>query len=323
MSQGFEADERDMGRRLIAACMDRWPLTPEAVLRREIKAGSIRVNDDVVSPRCVLRKGDRVDAEPAAWEGDVAAPEPEVLFADTEVMAVNKPPGCTVVRERWEATCPFQDGVFRWLRERYGPEGVTPRYRPRAVHRIDRDTSGVILIALAPESERTLFQQFRGRTILKEYLALVLGAPSEPMGELDAPIEEHPIDKTRMQIAHRGGKHSLTLYEVVERFRGHALVRCFPRTGRRHQIRLHLAHAGAPVAGDALYGGGEGLFLSAIKRGFRPKPDRPEPPLIGRMALHAAAIEFTHTSGRTVRVEAPLPNDFARVLKALRKWSQP
>ena len=178
----------------------------------------------------------------------------------------------------------------------------------------------MVIVALQPDAERTLCEQFRTRTVGKEYLAVVLGRPGEPEGEIDAPIEEHPTDKLRMRIAARGGKASRTRYEVEEQFRGQTLLRCRPSSGRRHQIRVHLAHVGMPVVGDALYGGGEGLFLSTFKRGYRAKPDREEAPLIRRSALHAAAIQFADASGKTIRVEGPVPKDFERALKALRKW---
>jgi 23S rRNA-/tRNA-specific pseudouridylate synthase len=167
--------------------------------------------------------------------------------------------------------------------------------------------------------ERTLCGQFRNHTILKEYLALVHGSPSDETFDVDLPLEEHPVDKARMQIARRGGKDSHTAFEVGERFRNVSLLRCRPRTGRRHQIRVHLAHVGMPVVGDALYGGGS-LFLSEFKRGYKAKADRPEKPIIDRVALHASSIEFEHVDGNRLRVEAPLPRDFERALKALRKW---
>lgn len=319
----FEVGERDAGRRLIGAALDQWPLTPEETLRRLIREGSVRVNGEPRSHRDALRKGDVVSVEDlnaAASEGE--ALDVEALYDDEHVVAVNKPFGCAVVRERWEKGCPFMEGVIRWLRENRGDGRIRIGFRPRPAHRLDRDTTGVTLVALSPEGERSLCEQFRERLLEKEYLALALGAPRSETWEVDAAIEEDLRDRKRMRIAgKRRGKPSLTRFEVAERFRGYTLLRCLPKSGRRHQVRLHLAQSGSPVAGDALYGGGEGLRLSSFKRGFRRKADGREAPLMGRVALHAFAITFTLVSGAVQRVEAPLPQDFERTLRALRKWA--
>jgi len=320
MSDEFAVDERDSGRRLIQALMDRRPLTPEVAMRNAIETGRIRVNDKAAEPRQILRKGDRVEVDPLAWDKDVSEPLPDVIYEDDSVLVVNKPAGLTVVRERWNLACPFLDGILRRLRETRG-EAPAERYRPRLVHRLDRDTTGAVIVALTPDAERALCEQFRNHTVRKEYLALVHGSPAEDHGEVRAPIEAHPSDKTRMQIAMRGGKPSRTLFEVGERFRGWTLVRCRAVSGRRHQVRIHMAHIGLPLVGDAPYGGAP-LFLSEFKRGYKAKPDRPEKPILDRAALHAWTLEFAHDTRDLISVEAPLPKDFERALKALRKWGR-
>lgn len=322
--QRHEINARDDGRRLLAVCMDRWPLTPEIGLRRLIESGAIRVNEEPSTTKAVVRKGQCVTAVgiPEATEAtDTRGLDVEVVHADSHLLAVNKPFGATVVRERWELTCPFMDGVLRWMREEPGAPPATPGFRPRPVHRLDRDTTGVVLVALTPEAEKVLCRQFRERALEKEYIALVAGCP-EAGGEIDEPIEEAPSDKTRMRVARKAGKPSRTLYEVEERFRGYSLLRCRPKTGRRHQLRVHLAHIGYPVIGDALYGGGEQLLLSAFKRGYKAKRGREERPLIDRCALHAAAIAFVHPAGGVMRLEAPPPKDMLRALEKLRKWGR-
>lgn len=322
--QRHQINARDDGRRLLAVCMDRWPLTPEIGLRRLIEAGGIRLDGERASAKVVVREGQCVTAVgiPEATEAkDTRGLDTEVVYADSELLAVNKPFGATVVRERWDLTCPFMDGLLRWMREDPGAPPATPGFRPRPVHRLDRDTTGVVLIALTPEAEKVLCRQFRERAVEKEYIALVAGCP-EAVGEIDEPIEAVPGDKTRMRVAKRGGKSSRTLYEVEERFRGYSLVRCRPTTGRRHQLRVHLAHIGYPVIADALYGGGEQLLLSALKRGYKAKRARAERPLIDRCALHAAAIAFAHPGGGMMRVEAPPPKDMLRALEKLRKWGR-
>lgn len=324
MGEHFHIGERDAGRRLLAACMDHWALVPEIALRRLFAGGGVLLNGRPAPTKAVLRLGDRVSAggvDEAARAKDAQGMDLEVLHFSDGLLAVNKPPGCAVVRERWELGCPFMDGVLRVLRERHG-RAPTPGFRPRPVHRLDRDTTGVVLVALAPQAERALCAQFRERTMAKEYIALLAGRLEADSGVIAEPVEPRPGDLTRMRIAPKGGKPSRTFYEVEERFRGCTLARCRPKTGRRHQLRVHMASVGHPVLGDPLYGGGEGLFLSWFKRGYKAKPGRPERPLIGRCALHAEAVEFALPDGRPIRVEAPLPKDFAQALAKLRKWGR-
>lgn len=324
-TESHQIDSRDDGRRLLAVCFDRWPLTPELVLRRMIGAGAIRMNGEAAGTKVLVRKGDHIEADGAVAAKDfpdARGLDAEIVYADHEMLAANKTFGATVVRERWDLTCPFMDGVLRWMRQNPAAPPATPGFRPRPVHRLDRDTTGVVLIALTPKAEKALCRQFRDRTIEKEYIALVAGSPPEATGEVDEPIEDNPVDKTRMRIARKNGKPSRTEFEVVERFRGYSLVRCRPKTGRRHQLRVHLAHIGYPVLGDALYGGGEGLLLSSFKRGYKAKQGREEKPIIDRCALHAAAIAFEHPSGRAMRLEAPPPRDMALALEKLRKWGR-
>ena len=324
VTRSYTVTDADAGRRALATAMDRWPLAPEARLREMFRAGEVRVNGEAVSHKEPLRKGDVLELPPGAADlRPEASVEIEVVHDDEALVAVSKPLGCTVVRERWDDDCPFMESVLAWILKNHGPERVRVGFRPRPVHRLDRDTTGLVLVALTPEAEKDLCGQFRERTLEKEYLALVAGAPTDDEGEIDAAIEEHPYDPKRMRIAaKRRGKPAVTRFEVAERFRGYTLVRCFPKTGRRHQVRLHMALAGAPILGDDLYGGGEALYLSSFKRGYRPKAVGHETPLIGRYALHAFAIRFAHPTQGEIRLEAPPPKDFAVALKALRRWGE-
>lgn len=188
------------------------------------------------------------------------------------------------------------------------------------VHRLDRETSGVILFALTAAAHRELSQMFERRDVDKTYLALVRGELTQDDGAIEAAIRENPSRPGSVQT-HPSGKPSLTTFSVVERFRGFTLVKARPRTGRLHQIRIHFSSIGHPLAVDAMYGGLTGLYLSSIKRGYRPKPGQDEKPLIDRVTLHAASISFKHPStGAIINIEAPLPKDFRSVLQHLRKW---
>jgi len=195
-------------------------------------------------------------------------------------------------------------------------------YRPRAVHRLDRDTTGAVIFAKSRETELHLSRQFRERTIKKEYLAVLHGELLDDSGSVEAPVAAHEHELERVFVDERDGKEAVTPYEVVERFRGFTLVRAMPQTGRRHQVRIHFSHIGYPIVGDRVYGGGDALLLSSFKRGYRVKRGEEEKPILSRAALHASAVTFLPVAAATpVRVEAPLPRDFQVVLKMLRKYA--
>ncbi len=305
---------------------DALPLEPEDFIRTLLKSGGVTVNGQTSPGKRILSAGDQVallglEAARAQYQPDLI--RAEVLYEDADLLALNKPPACTVVRERNRDVCPFQNGVLAHLRR--SPDAVAAahrdRYRPRAAHRLDRDTTGVILVAKTRAAELCLFRQFRERTVAKEYLAVVHGVPEKDAGEIDAAIAETPGLLERMEINPRKGRPSQTAWNILERFRAHALIRACPRTGRRHQIRLHLTHIGHPIIADRLYGGGSEFLLSALKRGYRTRGGQEEKPLIARPALHAAALAFL-PPGRAepLRIEAPLPRDMETLLKMLRKY---
>ena len=207
------------------------------------------------------------------------------------------------------------------------PVSGTSDPRIRVVHRLDKDTSGVLLFAKNAEAQRHFSHQFQNNTVEKEYLALVAGSPPADEGEIDAPLARHPTDPKRMSVVRHGGRPARTLWKVEQRFRGLALLRVFPKTGKTHQIRVHLKHAGMPLAVDPLYnsqpasrgGKARGVYLSTIKQGYRPKRGEEETPLIERLTLHAEALAFTAPSGERLRLECPLPKDFRAALNQLRK----
>ncbi len=239
-----------------------------------------------------------------------------VLHRGAGWAAVDKPPGLPIVAERQK---PGQTPLLDAIAAALGAGALL------VVHRLDRDTTGVLLVATEPDAHRDLSIQFQRRLVRKEYLALVRGDVLAAEGKVDASLERDPSRPGHMRVARPGrpGKRALTRYEVVERFRGYSLLRVRPRTGRMHQIRVHLAHEGFPLAVDPDYGGGEALLLSTLKRGYKPPRDRPEAPLLGRLALHAAALALRDPgTGETVRIEAPLPDDLERALRALRKYAR-
>ena len=206
------------------------------------------------------------------------------------------------------------------------PHRGTTDPRLRVVHRLDKETSGVLLFAKNIAAQRHLSHQFQNNAIAKEYVALVQGRPDGREGDIDAPLAPHPTSPQRMTVF-KHGRPARTLWRVEETFRDFALLRCFPKTGKTHQIRVHLKHAGMPLAVDSLYnpsrdGAAPGVFLSQFKRGYRPTRGEDERPLIARLTLHAHRLTFSNVNGEHVTIEAELPKDMRATLNQLRRHSR-
>jgi 23S rRNA pseudouridine955/2504/2580 synthase/23S rRNA pseudouridine1911/1915/1917 synthase len=195
--------------------------------------------------------------------------------------------------------------------------------RLRLVHRLDKDTSGVMLFAKDIATQRHLSAQFQNNQVQKEYLALVAGRPTSDQGEIDQPIAPHPTQRDRMTVT-KHGRVARTDWKVEKSMRRFALLRCFPRTGRTHQIRVHLKSVGLPLAVDPLYNPQPpdrpvGLYLSHLKRDYRPTFGEEERPLIARLTLHAEKITFMHIDGKKITIESPPPKDFRAAISQLLK----
>ena len=239
-----------------------------------------------------------------------------ILYRSDAVVAVSKLAGLATIPGRGEV-----NSVLESLGAQLGiPASGDQDPRARVVHRLDKDTTGVLLFALNRDAQQRVSHQFQNNTVAKEYLALVHGRPQEREGVVDAALGPHPTSLRRMCVLKHGGRPARTLWRLEETFRGFSLVRCFPRTGKTHQIRVHLLHVGMPLAIDPLYGSASAIFLSQFKRGYRPSRGEKERPLIDRLTLHAERLAFDHPAdGRRVEVVAPLPRDFRAVLNQLRR----
>jgi RluA family pseudouridine synthase len=238
-------------------------------------------------------------------------PLPTILFEDDVLVAFDKPSGLLVAPDRWDKE---QEDLMRLVHERLSADYFN-------AHRLDRDTSGVLVCGKTAEAVRRLTELFESHQVAKEYAALTRGVPPEVRGVIDAPLAPDARQPGRMRVA-GDGKPAETGYEVLERWgASYAHVRLTPQTGRTHQIRVHLAHVGAPVLADPLYGDGRGLFLSEFKRDYR-RTAHEERPLIGRLALHAERLTFPHpATGQSLAIVSPVPKDFQVALKYLRRYA--
>ncbi len=230
-----------------------------------------------------------------------------ILFENDDLIALNKPSGLLSIPAREGKETSLKD----LLKERYG--------NIFTVHRLDKDTSGLIVFAKNEDMHRHLSMQFEGRQTEKLYLGLVMGSPAQPVGSIDAPIAEHPVQRGVMVI-NRNGKEALTDYEVLEDFGAYAWVKFRIHTGRTHQIRIHMKNLGYPIVCDPLYGDGKPLLLSSLKSKFKlSKNEWEERPIMGRLALHAHQLRFTDLQGNSISLEAEVPKDMRATLQQLAK----
>ncbi|MGE5593529.1 MAG: RluA family pseudouridine synthase [Betaproteobacteria bacterium] len=302
-------DERDEGKRLDVYVAGRLALSRSAA-QRLIDEGRALVDGERAKAARRVRAGDVVTVElPESRPLDVA-PENlplDILYEDGDIIVINKPRGLVVhpAAGNWSGT--LVNALLAHCRDL---SGIGGKIRPGIVHRLDKDTSGVIVVAKNDAAHLALSRDLKERAVEKTYLAIVHGVPRAKRGVINAPIGRHPLHRKRMAVVPEGqGRAALTEYEVLEELGGHALLKVHPVTGRTHQIRVHLAHIGHPIVGDPVYGGRRG------------KPsDWPE---ISGQALHAASVSLDHPrTGERMTFTAPLPTDMRRLLARLRSESR-
>jgi 23S rRNA pseudouridine1911/1915/1917 synthase len=312
--------DESVGMRLDLFLAHRFPTHSRVQLRRAVNAATIEVDGRRVKAAHRLRLGEhvRVQLPPIPRE----APQPEnvpldILYEDQWLAAVNKPPGMVVhpAKGHWAGT--LTSALQFHFDQLSGAGGPT---RPGIVHRLDRDTSGVMVVAKTDPIHFALSSQFEARSVEKEYFAIVAGNPDRDRDVVDLPIGVHPYQREKMAIRrdHATSRPARTFYEVVERFAGFASMRIVPQTGRTHQIRVHLHHIGCPVLCDRQYGGRSEITRSELRGEVRGDASDATV-LLARQALHAGRLAIVHPETRE-RLEfvAPMPADIESALDALR-----
>ena len=286
-------------------------------LQRAIADGSVQVDDQKAKSSLRLKGDQTVRFRPPKREPEAPIPEAislDVLYEDAHFVAINKPPNMVVhpAKGHWAGTLTSALAYhFETLSTIGGPT------RPGIVHRLDRDTSGVILVARTDQAHSVLSKQFEVRTVNKEYLTIVTPAPDRDRDQIDKPIGNHPYQREKKAIRenHSSSRNAVSFYEVIERFQGFATVLVKPKTGRTHQIRIHMAHVGCPVLCDKLYSGRASVTLKDFS-----KAPADNQVLLDRQALHARSIEFDHpVSQERMTIEAPVPADIEATIAALKK----
>jgi 23S rRNA pseudouridine1911/1915/1917 synthase len=309
------------GKRIDAYLSSRYPDYSRSVMQKVIDAQAVLVNGRPVKASYKVRLDDQIRVWLPELSEDAAAAEEiplEVIYEDEALTVVNKPAGMVThpAKGHWSGT------LVNALQFHFDTlSTVGGESRPGIVHRLDRDTTGLLIVAKDDLAHRKLALQFEQRTIHKEYLALVAGFPERDSDYIERTIGFHPTNREKMAIRNveDGGKEAVTFYQVLERFRGYALVLCKPATGRTHQIRVHLAHVGLPIVADKMYSGRDRLTLADLRAG-----ESTDEVLIERQALHAHTLRLAHPlTGKALEFSAPLPEDMARTLGALREHRPP
>ncbi len=306
MSFRFEVDSEAVGKRFDVAVAERQPELSRARIQRLIEQGHIRVVGAVCKPAYRLREGERVEGvvpEPIPDHVSAEAIPLAIVHEDADLVVVDKPAGMVVHPAAGHRSGTLVHALLHHCRDLSGIGGIE---RPGIVHRLDKGTSGLLVVAKSDTAHRHLSLQFKAHAIEREYLALVRGAPRQQRASIDAPIGRRRSDPKRFTArAPRAARRAVTHWEVERRFAGLTLLRVRLETGRTHQIRVHLASVGLPVAGDPDYGGGR---QHARELG------------LARQALHAARLGFEHpTRGARLSFDSPLPADLERVLAGLRQ----
>ena len=293
------------GERLDAFLARCVPDLSRSAAQKLIEEGHVSRNGKPGKKNDKLNTGDAVEYEiPEPKEVDIVPTEMQldIVYEDEDVLVINKPKGLVVHPAAGHQDDTLVNGLLYAMGDDLS--GINGELRPGIVHRIDKDTSGLLAVARTDYAHNMLASQLKDHTMARSYEAIVVGSFREDSGTVDAPIGRHPSDRKKMCVIERNSKHAVTHWEVVERFRGYTHIRCRLETGRTHQIRVHMAHIGHPLLGDTVYGHKKAELGQDSQ------------------CLHAYSLCFRHPrDGRPVMVFAPLPKYFEEVLEKLRKMT--
>lgn len=299
-NKNINIDESNVGKRLDVFLSDNFLDKSRAYLQKIIENGNVTVNESIKKSNYKLRIKDKVNInipEPVALEVQAEDIPLNILYEDSDVIVIDKSQGMVVHPAPGAQSGTLVNALLSHCNDLSGINGVS---RPGIVHRIDKDTSGVLVVAKNDNAHNKLAFQLKEHTMNRIYVALVEGRIKADEGTIDAPLARHPIDRIKIAVV-KDGRRAVTHYKVLERFENHTLVQCKLETGRTHQIRVHMSHIGHPLVGDPVYG--------YKKQRFN---------LQGQM-LHAKILGFIHPSTeKYVEFAAPLPEYFEKVLKILR-----
>ena len=296
----YIVNELDAGKRLDRKLSELSEEFSRTQWQKVISNGTVLVNDVVAKANLKLKEGDRINyEEPEVEEMDVTPVKMdlEIIYEDDDLMVINKPKGLVVHPGAGTTEPTLVSGLLYHCQSLSTINGPT---RPGIVHRIDKNTSGLLVVAKNDVAHHELAKQLEDRTLSRKYIALVEGVIQEENGTIDAPIGRDPKDRTKMIVRPENSKNAVTEFQVLERFRNHTLIECKLQTGRTHQIRVHMKFIRHPIVGDPQYG---------IKSEYA-----------DTQMLHAYAITFVHpTTKEEMSFEIPYPTEFEEVLSLLRK----
>lgn len=295
-------DDSGAGERLDVYLAHVFPDASRSALQKAIDAGAATVNGKVASKNYKLRAGDQISFLPPCMQVLAAAAQDiplDIVYEDADLLVVNKQKGMVVHPAPGNPDGTLVNALLWHCGDTLS--GINGVLRPGIVHRIDKDTSGLLMVAKNDFAHRLLAEQIAAHTFVREYRAMVVGHLKEPTGTVDAPIGRNPNDRKKMMVTTKNAKHAVTQYETLETYAGYSYVRLRLETGRTHQIRVHMAYLGHPVAGDAVYG--------HLKK--------KEAPLCGQ-CLHAALLGFVHPrTGEYMQFETALPDYFTKFQRSL------
>ena len=295
----FVVTDNDAKLRLDQFLAKRFPEYSRSRLQQLIRSGFVRLNEQTTRPRHIVRRGDKIDLREPPLEKIDVRPEPiplEILFEDDDLIVINKPAGLTVHPGAGQREHTLVNALLSHCATL---SGIGGKERPGIVHRLDKETSGCLVVAKNDIAHRELSKQFAARTVEKIYLALVAGKLRKAAGVIEEKIGRHPVHRQRMRVTSLRGRTAKTEYRVIRSSEQASLIECQLHSGRTHQIRVHLHHLGHAVLGDKVY-------APRFAENFR------------RQMLHAWKLGFHHPhTGECKLFEAPLPADFTEAIRAL------